>query len=161
MGEIVGEVVSMCAAAAGVYLAIGLVLLAVELQIGGSTGMPQAMAHVVERAVAIVVCFVVAVTAKDLGGQVATMMTVVNNNGDATALWRALGTLVARLAIGAAGTGMALFVTSSSFSAQVASMIGQPDTHATAVVRIGMAVITGVVTLLSMQIANLIIAAVI
>lgn len=161
MGEIVGEIVSMCAAAAGVYLTVGLVLLAVELQIGGSTGMPHAMANVVERAVAIVVCFVVAVAAKDLGGQVATMMTVINNNGDAVAVWRALGTLVVRLAIGAAGAGMALFVTSSSFSAQVASMLGQPDAHATAVVRIGMAVITGVVTLLSMQIANLIIAAVI
>lgn len=88
VGEIAGEVVSMSAAAAGVYLAVGPVLLAVKLPMEQPRHAPGD-AHGVERAAVIVVSFVVAVTASDLGSQAAPMMTVVNDNGDAAAMWRA------------------------------------------------------------------------
>lgn len=89
MEEIAEEIISTCAAAAGIYLTVGTVLLTVKLQMSSSAGTPQAMAHIIERAPAIVVSFVVAVTASDLGSQAAPTMTVVNDNGAAAAMRRA------------------------------------------------------------------------
>lgn len=89
MEQIAEEIISARAAAAGIYLTVRSVRLVVDLQIGSSTGASQAMAHGVKRAAVIVVCFVDGVTARDRGSQVATMMTAVNNKGDALAMGRA------------------------------------------------------------------------
>ena len=57
------------------------------------------------------------------------------------------------------GAAMVLFVVGGSVGAQLATLAGHPNARATAVAKVGMALVTGVLTLMGVQIANVIITA--
>lgn len=157
MSAITGEILSLCAGVAGALLTVGLVLAALQIQIGIAAGNSGVVAHVTEQIIAIIVCFIVAVSAKDIGAHVADLAQGAGGPGGFIVSVSNLGGLVVRMAILSAGAGLAFFISKEAVSAQIASLLGSPNTIATIFVRLGMVFISGVVTLLSLEIARLIV----
>lgn len=88
------------------------------------------------------------------------MVSGAMDGGNAVAVWQALAGLVVRILIFSAGALLTLSVTAGSLAAQLAAMLGQPNARAVATTRIGLAVAAGALTLVSVQMANLILSAV-
>lgn len=157
---VVAEIVRLSAAVGGAYLTVGLVLAMAETQVGLLSGAPRALTQVTERVILIAFCFAVVVSAPDLGGQVTAMVSGAMDGGGAVAAWRALAGLVVRILIFSAGALLTLSVTAGSLAAQFAVMLGQPNARAVVATRIGLAIVSGALTLVSVQLANLILSAV-
>jgi hypothetical protein len=158
--SVVAEIVRLSAAIGAAYLTVGLVLVMAETQVGLLSGTPQALARVTERIILIAFCLAVVVSAPDLGGQVAGMVSGAMDGGGAVAVWQALAGLVVRILILSAGALLTLSVTAGSLAAQLAAILGQPNARAVAVTRLGLAVVVGVLTLVSVQMAKLILSSV-
>lgn len=157
MNQITGEILSLCAGVAGTLLTVGLVLAALQAQIGVAAGNPGVVAHVTEQIIAIIVCFIVAISAKDIGTKVADLAKGAGGPGGFVVSVSNLGGFVVRMVILSAGAGLAFFTSKEAVAAQIASVLGSPNAAAAILVRLGLVIISGVVTLLSLEIARLVI----
>ena len=157
--NLVTDVVKLCAGAGGLYLFVGFVATMLEAQLGSISGTPFALARVTERVILITFCLAVLVSARGLGDQVKVLLCAKQVGPDPFELWRLLTQMVVNILVLAGGAAMVLFVVGSSVGAQLATLAGHPNARATAVAKVGMALVTGVLTLMGVQIANVIIAA--
>jgi len=159
MSSTVAEITQICAGLAGVALTVGLVLAMLQNQIGVASGAPGAIAHTTEQIIAIIVCFAVALAAPDVGKLVSGVVGAATSSAGIISVGRELGGFVVRIAISGAGVLMAVFTSSTAVGTQLATMLGRPSAGGAIMARLGMVIISGVLTLLSLQLANLIITA--
>ena len=157
--KIVQEIVRMCAFAGGLFLVVGLVAAMLEAQLGSISGTPFALARVTERVILITFCLAVVVSAGEAGAQVSAILSKYCTGEHPFEIWRLLAQMVVNILMLTGGAAMVLFVVGSSVGAQLATLAGHPNARATAIAKVGMALVTGVLTLMGVQIANVIITA--
>ena len=154
----IAEVLQLGTGLAGLYLTVALVVTLAQAHLGVVTGQPRALADVLERVIPVVLCFAVAVTAPGLGRDVSELVSGVapSNAATALALWHALASLVVKTIILSIGASLAVGIATGAFSAQLAVFVGQPNGLSSAWACIGLVVLTAVLTITSVTLADVI-----
>lgn len=156
---VVSEVISLCTGLAGIYLVGTVLFTAAQSHLGAVAGQPNILADLTDRLVPAVICFAVAVSARSLGDAVSQIVSgaTPTDTASALALWQALAGFVVNTVIYSMGASLAVGFATGAFSAQLAALMGQPYAMSSAWTRLLMIVATGVLTLLSVTLANAII----
>lgn len=155
----VTEITQIAAGLAGIALTLGLVFALLQNEIGVASGAPGVMAHVTEQIIAIIVCFAVVLAAPDVGNLVGQLVKGATSPAGVISVGKELGAFVVRIAISGAGILLAVFTSSAAIGTQLATLFGRPSSGGAIIARLGMVIVSGILTLLSIQIANMIIAA--
>lgn len=160
--SVVAEIITLCAGLAGIYFVGTVVLAAAQSHLGAISGRPGVLADMLDQIVPAVICFAIALSAQSLGSEVSRILstTTPSSASDSLALWQALASFVVNTIIYASGAGLAAGFATGAFSAQLAVFAGQPHVLSTLWTRLLMVVGTGLLTLVSVTIANAIIQAV-
>ena len=156
------DLVQVFVALGGIYFAVALVLNLAQAQLASATGDSIGHARALQQGIAMVILLSIAVSVKPLAEAIApyfyganfTAPNVVTNFNSAYEVWRQLANIIVRLAIGGGGTFLTINAVYSSAGIHLAKAAGMPVGVAQAVGRLGVAVGGGVLTLLSMVIAN-------
>lgn len=157
--QVVAEIVRLGTGLAGVYFAAAVVLAIAKGHLSAMAGEPAAMSEIVQQVTFAVVCLVVALMSGSLSGQVNAILAVeAQDPTQATRMWKTLAEHVLNAVILSTGATMGIGVAFGTFAAQLAAMAGEPGARATLVSRVGLVLMTGVLTLLSMKIANALLA---
>lgn len=156
---VVSEVITLCTGLAGIYLVGTVVFAAAQSHLGAISGQPGVLADLTDRLVPAVICFAVAVSARSLGEAVSQIIsaTTPTDTTSALTLWQALASFVVQTVIYSMGASLAVGFATGAFSAQLATLMGQPYAMSSAWTRLLMIVATGVLTLVSVTLANAII----
>ena len=153
---VVAEITQIGAGLAGIYLAVALAVSLAHSHLGSISGQPHVLADALDRIIPVVICFAVAVTANDLGNSISALASA-TAAADATStlmLWQALAGFVVNTIILSIGASLSVGFAIGAFSAQLAVFTGQPNAVSTAWTRLGLTVLTAVLTLISMTLAN-------
>jgi hypothetical protein len=157
----VSEVITICTGLAGIYLVGAILFAAAQSHLGAIGGQPNVLADLTDRIILAVICFAVAISARSLGGAVSQIVsaTTPTDAASALALWQALAGFVVNTVIYSLGASLAVGFATGAFSAQLATLAGQPHAMSSAWTRLLMVVATGVLTLVSVTLADAIIQA--
>jgi hypothetical protein len=152
----VAEVVRLSTVLAGAYLTVGLVLVAAQAHWAVVAGQPVRAALAPEGAFAVVMCFGVAVSAASLASEIAQVASgaPVVDGSSAAAVWQILASLVVRTVILSVGASLAIGIATGAASAQLAVLIGQPRAASALWTRLALTVLTAVLTLASVPLAE-------
>lgn len=153
---VISEVITLCTGLAGIYLMGTILFAAVQSHLGAIGGQPNILADLTDRIIPAVICLAVAVSARSLGDAVSQIAsaTTPTNASNALALWQALASFVVNTVIYSLGASLAVGFATGAFSAQLAALAGQPHAMSSAWTRLLMVVATGVLTLVSVTLAN-------
>jgi hypothetical protein len=156
------DLVQVFVALGGIYFSVALVLNLAQAQLASATGDTIGHARALQQGIAMVILLSVAVSVKPLAGAIAPYFyganfaaeNVITDLDSAYEVWRQLANIVVRLAIGGGGTFLTINAVYSGAGIHLAKAAGMPVGMSQAVGKLGMAVGGGVLTLLSMVIAN-------
>jgi hypothetical protein len=160
--KIVSELVQVFVALGGIYFAVALVLNLAQAQLASATGDTIGHARALQQGIAMVILLTIAVSVKPLVGTIAPYFygsnfepkTVIDNGILAYEAWRQLANIIVHLAIGCGGIFLTINAVYSGAGIQLAKAAGMSVSMARAVGKLGAAVGGGVLTLLSIVIAN-------
>jgi hypothetical protein len=159
--QAVTEVVRWASIIATGYLAAGFTLHLAQAHWSSLTGEARSLSQAADGLAPLVICFVIAVTATQLANQ---LKDIVQQGAPdlpgSRALAEALANFVINTVIFSIGATLAGGVAAGLFSAQLASLIGQPQALGATWARLGLVVVTGLLTVLSVGIAQAIVQAV-
>jgi hypothetical protein len=156
------DLVQVFVALGGIYFSVALVLNLAQAQLASATGDSIGHARALQQGIAMVILLSIAVSVKPLAGAIAPYFyganfearNAVTDLNSAFEVWRQLANFVVRLAIGGGGIFLTISAVYSGAGMQLAKAAGMPVGVARAVGKFGMAVGGGILTLLSMVIAN-------
>lgn len=150
------EVITLCTGLASIYLVGTMLFAAVQSHLGAIGGQPHVLADLTDRVIPSVICLAVAVSARSLGDAVSQIVSTMppTNATSALALWQALASFVVNTVIYSLGASLAVGFATGAFSAQMAALAGQPHAMSSAWTRLWMVAATGVLTLVSVTLAN-------
>ena len=159
---IVGEALQVFGSLAGIYLTGTIVFSLAQANIEAATsGRPSVLADAQERIVPAVICFIVAVCAKTLSEQtpVSPAGSWATTAVTAVGVWKAIAAFVIQIVLYSAGAVMAVGFATGGLAAQVAVLTGQPGALSQGWMRLLLVGATGILTLVSVQMANWIVQA--
>lgn len=152
---VVTELTGLGAGLAAIYFTVSLVMTIAQSHAAAIAGQTQLLADLKERLIPIVLCVAVAATAHQLGDEVRTLLA--SGAADASAalsLWHALAGLVINTILFSTGATLAVGFATGAFAAQLAAFVGRPDVLSTAWLRLVMVILTAVLTLISLNLAQ-------
>lgn len=151
------EVVSLGSGLASIFFSIALVATLLQAHLNTIAGQPRALADVLERLLSIVVCFAVAQSAPQVGAQVASLTATGATGAEAAlTLWHNVASVLVKILLASVGASLAVGVATGALSAQLEVLSGQPQRLSSIWVRVGLVVMTAVLTLLSLQLADMV-----
>lgn len=151
------EVVALGSGLAGLFFSVALVGTLLQAHLNTVAGQPRAVADLLERLLPIVVCFAVAQSAPQVGAQVAALTASGATGAEAAlALWHSVANVLVKMLLGSVGASLAVGVATGALSAQLEVLSGQPQRLSAIGVRVGLVVLTAVLTLLSLQLVDLV-----
>ncbi len=158
---VVAEITRLGAGLAGLYLTVTLVVSLAQSHLGSISGQPHVLADMLDRIIPVLICFAVAVTANELGSRVSQIVTTATATDapGALSLWQALAGFVVNTVIYSVGASLAAGFATGAFSAQLAVFAGKPNALSQAQTRLGLTVLTAVLTLVSVTLAQAILRA--
>ncbi len=157
---IIGEITSLAAGLAGIYLTGSLVLTIAQSHAAAIAGQARALADLAERLIPIVLCFAVARTAGQLSAEVRNILaSAASDPGAALGMWQALAMFVVNTIIFSTGASLAVGFATGAFSAQLAVFVSRPDALSSAWMRLVMVTLTAALTLVSVALAQAIVQA--
>jgi len=158
----VSELVKIFVALGGIYFSVALVLNLAQAQLASATGDTIGHARALQQGIAMVILLSVAVSWEPLVSVIAPYFysgsleakTVISSGAQAYEIWRQLANIIIRLAIGGGGIFLTINAVYSGLGIHMAKAAGMSAGMAQAVGRLGTAVGGGVLTVMSMVIAN-------
>ncbi len=153
---VLAEVVELATGLIGLYLAVATVTTLAQGHFQAITGQPGALAEVLNRFLPVVICAAVAVSARALGEDIAALVSAsaATEVAAALALWRALAAFVVRAVILCAAAGLTAALVGGVAATQLAIAFGLPRAVASGWHRIGLILLTGVLTIAGLNVAN-------
>lgn len=156
---VLAEVMQWGGGLGAIYFTGALLMTIVQAHVGAIAGRANVMADLYEGSIPIIVCLGILASAAALGD--AVTQSIAGGAQDATtavALWRGLAETVVRVVILSVGASMAVGFATGVLGAQIGAMTGQPGVLHSMATRIGLVLLTGVLTLLAVRLAGLAIA---
>lgn len=149
------ELIRLCSGLVGIYV-MGMILwAAVQSHWGALSGRPHSLADLADQISLAAVCGAITLNAQRLSEAVTQLIaTAPQNESSVLAVWQALANFVVTVVIHSIGASLAVGVATGAFSAQAAALTGQPQVLSSTWARLAGVVATGLITLLSVTLAN-------
>lgn len=150
------------ASLAGLYFTGVVVLNLAQAHLETIAGIPSALATMLDRLIPAVICFVVAANATSVGNEVAKIMGIASAQDAAGVflLSKLIVEFIVNVILYSIGASLAVGFATGALAAQLSAFTNQPGALSNAWIRIGLTVLTGMLTLLSVTLSNAMIQAI-